>query len=251
VGDAGGKTVVVTGASKGIGRATTEAFVDQGAHVVMLARGAARLHAEAARLGDRATPIRCDISKPDDVRAAFAEVERRFGKLDVLVNNAGVGGSSPIDEIRDEDVDAVFGTNIFGALYCTRSAIPLLEAAGGGDIVNVGSEAICDPPPPLMSLYSTSKHALAAFSRYATRELRSRGIRVTHCLVGRTDTEFSSATSPEQGRDVGARLREERYFEMVTGVTSMDPADVAATITFIVSRPRTVMVDTVHVRARV
>lgn len=244
-----GKVVLVTGASKGIGRATSRMFANAGAHVVMTARGIERLEAEAADVDGDVTPIASDVSDPDSVRDLFTEVERRFERLDVLVNNAAVGAVCTIEEAGDGDIDRVIGTDLLGPLYCTRSAVPLLRRAGGGDVVNIGSEAIMPPYPPLSVLYSTAKAGLSTFSEAAARELRPEGIRVTHCVVGRTATEFGSDIPRSELRRLLERVEGEGYWEQSTGTTVMDPETVAEVITFVVSRPASQVLDVVRVRA--
>src|SRR6266540_143815 len=128
-----GRVVVVVGASAGIGLATARRCAAEGADVVMLARGRDRLVAAAAEVGDRATAIVCDITQPDSVRAAFGQIEAKFGKLDALLNVAGVARIRRIEDATDDDIAFVVGVNLLGPIYTTRAAIPLMRAAGAGD----------------------------------------------------------------------------------------------------------------------
>jgi len=244
-----GKVVLVTGASRGIGRATAAACADHGAQVVMLARRGERLRQEAKSIGGGALPIVADVSDADSVRAAFREVAARFGSLDVLVNNAGAARIRLLEECSDEDVMLQIGTNFLGAIWCTREAVPLLRKSGAGDVVNVCSESIHDPFP-LLSLYAASKGGLATFSEAMTRELRPEGIRVTLLVAGRTATEFGMDWTEEESARGYAAWGEQGYLTRVSGEGQMDPDDVADAILYAVTRPRSQMVDVLQVRAQ-
>jgi NAD(P)-dependent dehydrogenase (short-subunit alcohol dehydrogenase family) len=194
-------------------------------------------------------PVRADISDPDSVRAAFAEVEKRFGRVDVLVNNAGAARVRLLEECSDADVHLHVGTNFLGPIWCTRSAIPLLRRSEGADVVNVCSESIHDPFP-LLTLYASAKGGLATFSKAMTRELRPAGIRVTLLVSGATATEFGREWAPEDAARGYAAWREQGYLKNVSGETYMDPADVADAILYTVTRPRSQMIDVIQVRAQ-
>ena len=178
-----GKVALVTGATSGSGRAIARRFVAEGADVVMLARGKGRLVDEASALGRRAIPIVTDVGDVDSVRAAFSEVADRFGKLDILVNNAAVYRPCFVDELSDADITQQVNTNFLGPVYTCRAAIPLLRAAGGGDIVNTSSESTLDPFP-MLSMYVSTKAALEAFTKTLMHELRDDDIRVTVLVQG-------------------------------------------------------------------
>jgi NAD(P)-dependent dehydrogenase (short-subunit alcohol dehydrogenase family) len=243
------KVAVVTGGSRGIGLATARAFAERGAHVVMLARGEERLRKEAAAIGERALPLTTDITDPDAVRRTFAEIDTRFGRVDVLVNNAGVARIRHLEETSDEEVRLQVDTNFLGPIWCTRAAIPLLKKAGGGDVLNVTSESILDPYP-LLSLYASSKAGLATFSEAMNRELRPNDIRVSLLIVGRTDTEFSAEWTEEETARGYEVWEAEGFLKSNSAQTKMDPADVADTILYAVSRPRSQVLDVFRVRTR-
>jgi NAD(P)-dependent dehydrogenase (short-subunit alcohol dehydrogenase family) len=246
--DLGGRVIAVVGASAGIGKATAEAFLDRGATVVLLARGKERLDAMAAELGERAVPVAMDMADPESVRAAFAAITAQFGKLDALLNVAGVARATLIEDASDEDIAYVTGINFLGPIYTTRAAIPLLRAAGGGDIVNVSSEVTLDHLP-FMTLYSSTKAGLEGFCRDMNRELKSEKIRVSAFVVGRTRTDFSPTNI---GGDT-ASMREvwdaSGYNTRISGLEPMEPADVAETLVFLVTRPTGMMLDVMHVRS--
>jgi len=195
-----GKVALVTGASRGMGRAIAARFAAEGAEVVMLARSASELDAAAAAIGARVTPITCDVADPDAVRAAFARVKAQFGGLDVLINNAALATPSPIEEADDAAVQLEVAVNILGPLYCCREAIPLMRARGGGDIINTSSESVRRPYPHL-TLYAATKGALEAFSQGLRREVADDHIRVTVYRSGNVEGTFS------RGWDSEAKLR--------------------------------------------
>ena len=140
-GQLAGKVAAVTGATSGSGLAIAEHFAAEGTQTVLMARGEERLRALEAELGPSALGVVTDIGDPDSVRAAFAKITERFAKLDILINNVAVYTASNFEQLTDDVIDAQVRTNLLVAMYTCRAAIPLLRAAGGGDIVNTSSEA--------------------------------------------------------------------------------------------------------------
>jgi meso-butanediol dehydrogenase / (S,S)-butanediol dehydrogenase / diacetyl reductase len=136
------KVAVVTGASGGLGRRLCEAMVLAGMRVAMLSRDGGALRDLAATIGPSAEVHATDISDPAAVRSAFAAITARHGGVDVLVNNAALGHLQSIEQAEDELLQAEVGTNFLGPIYCTREAIPLMRARGGGHIVNITSESV-------------------------------------------------------------------------------------------------------------
>jgi meso-butanediol dehydrogenase / (S,S)-butanediol dehydrogenase / diacetyl reductase len=247
-----GKVAVVSGATSGSGRAVARRFVREGADVVLLARGEERLLAEAESLGARAFPIATDVGDFDSVRAAFALVEARFGKVDVLVNNAAVYKPSFVQDLSDYELRCQIDTNFLGPVLTCRAAIPLLRAAGGGDIVNTSSESTLDPFP-MLSIYVATKAALEAFSRTLMLELQDDDIRVTVVVQG---TAYDGDGSTDWGWDdddteAAMKLWTERgYLARVSGHGGGQAVDDVADVhLYIVTRPRSQMLDTVHVRS--
>jgi NAD(P)-dependent dehydrogenase (short-subunit alcohol dehydrogenase family) len=248
-----GKVAVVTGASSGSGRGIAKRFVEEGASVVMLARGRERLEAASAEFGDRAVPVATDLSDPDSVRAAFTVVEERFGKLDVLTNNAAIYRPCSVEKLSDDDINTQVRTNFLGPVYTCRSAIPLMRAAGGGDIVNVSSESTLDPFP-MLSMYVATKAALEMFDRILAEELRDENIRVTTLVQGTAFGPGGGSTDwawdPEHATEAGAMWAERGYLQRVTGhLGGQDVEDVGDVHIFIVTRPRTQKLDTVYCRS--
>ena len=199
-----GRVALVTGGSRGIGLATAQALARGGARVVLLARKAEPLAEAAAEIGDLALAIEADVSDPGAVRGAFERVARELGRLDILVNNAAIGRLHKIEHATDADILAGVGTNFLGAIYCVREAVPLMRAVGGGEIVNISSEAVLRPFPYL-SLYAATKGALETFSSALHQELKPDGIRVTLLRAGATASagfalEWDPATAEEAFR---------------------------------------------------
>jgi NAD(P)-dependent dehydrogenase (short-subunit alcohol dehydrogenase family) len=192
------KVAAVTGASSGIGRTFSEQLVERGAHVFGLARRADRLEALREQLGERFHAVRCDVRNEDEVTSAFEEVARDGGRIDVLINNAGLGQFGPVDQLTTDSWDVQFDTNIRGVFLCTRAAVPHMkrqnaESGFGGHIVNVASIAGLLGNPNL-SAYNASKFALRGFSDALMKELRNDGIKVTCIYPGSIDTAFSSVS---------------------------------------------------------
>ncbi|WP_054685244.1 SDR family oxidoreductase [Rhodothermus marinus] len=188
------KVAVVTGASSGLGRAFAIALVQKGAHVYGLARRVERLNALRDELGPRFHPIACDVTRPNDVEAAFQRVIREAGRLDILINNAGLGKMGPVDELSLEDWDVQMNTNLRGVFLCTRAAVPQMkkqnaETGFGGHIINIASVAGLIGNPNL-SAYNATKFGVRGFSEAIMKELRDHGIKVTCVYPGSVATEF-------------------------------------------------------------
>jgi NAD(P)-dependent dehydrogenase (short-subunit alcohol dehydrogenase family) len=244
-----GKVVVVAGGSAGVGRAAAELFAREGANVVILGRRKDRLDEVVSAIGTNAAAIATDISDPDAVRSAFSEVEARFGRLDVLLNVAGVARARPIEEVTDEDIATVVGTNFTGIIYTTRAAIPKMRKTGWGDIVNVSSEITSDDMP-YMTLYSSTKRALDGFTKTMTKELRGQNIRVSLVTLGSVfPTSFGDNLPPEDMERVYPLWEQDGYLTRVAGTEPLAPEMVAESMLFVVTRPRQQMTDVIHVRA--
>ena len=161
----------------------------------MLARQSPDLDAAAEHVAN-AVAITCDVANPTAVRAAFNQIGEQLGGLDALVNNAAVGHPQPIEEAVDELSQLEVQVNLLGPLYCMREAIPLLRARGGGDIVNVTSEAV-NNPYPYLGLYAATKSALETLSTAVRTEVSDENIRVAVYRSGRVKGTFSRDWDPE------------------------------------------------------
>jgi NAD(P)-dependent dehydrogenase (short-subunit alcohol dehydrogenase family) len=248
-----GKVAVVTGASSGSGRGIARRFAEEGASVVMLARGRQRLEEVAAECGHGALPLVTDVGDPDSVSAAFDAVERRFGKLDILINNAAVYRPCAVERLSDHDIIRQVSTNFLGPVYTSRAAIPLMRAAGHGDIVNTSSESTLDPFP-MLSMYVATKAALEMFDRVLAEELRDEDIRVTTLVQGTASGTGGGATDwewdPEHAGEAMELWAKLGLLNRVGGrAGGQQVVDVADVHLFIVTRPRTQKLDTVYCRS--
>jgi NAD(P)-dependent dehydrogenase (short-subunit alcohol dehydrogenase family) len=195
-----GKAAVVTGSTKGIGRAIAEALAREGANVCVSARSDDEVERTVAELNEidrgRVTGAVCDVRDYDEVRALFEHAVSEFGGLDVLVNNAGVGHFGRVEEMSPETFRAVLETNLFGVFYCCREAIPLMKRRGGGYVINVSSLAGANPHPE-MAAYNASKFALNGFSEALMQEVRHDQIKVSYVMPGSVNTSFGGDTPDE------------------------------------------------------
>ncbi len=183
-----GDVVVITGASRGLGRAVAVAVAARGSHVALLARSTADLDAVASLTGG--VPFTCDVGDPAAVRSAIDSVVDRFGRIDVVVANAGVGSYGPFTDLTDEALDALVRTNVLGVMHVVRAAVAPMAAAGRGRIVLVGSIA-GRIGVPLEAAYSATKHAVDGLGRALAAELAPQGIAVTVVNLGPIDTGFA------------------------------------------------------------
>ncbi|HVN42211.1 MAG TPA: SDR family oxidoreductase [Steroidobacteraceae bacterium] len=199
-----GQTVLVTGASSGIGREAALAFAAAGANVVLVARRAATLAkvaAAARKAGAEALVIPTDVTKPASVEACFRKAVARFGRVDVVVNNAGVMIPATVPDLRPDDLRRMLEVNLFGALAVMQSAVRQMRRQGGGHIVNVGSLAGRRGFSPLGG-YSATKFALVGLTEALRTELRGEPVYVSLVLPGVVETpmaEEASARGPAAG----------------------------------------------------
>jgi 3-oxoacyl-[acyl-carrier protein] reductase len=186
-----GKVAVVTGASKGIGAAIAKHLAAEGAAVVVnyssSKEGADRVVADVARDGGKAVAVQANVAKPADIRRLFAETKKAFGRLDVLVNNAGVYEFAPLEEITPEHFHKLFDLNVLGLLLTTQEAVKHFGPDGGA-VVNISSVA-STLAPPTTAVYSGTKAAVDAVTRSLAQELGPRKIRVNSINPGMVETE--------------------------------------------------------------
>jgi 3-oxoacyl-[acyl-carrier protein] reductase len=187
-----GQVAIVTGGSRGIGFAIARALVDRGMHVSIAGRDRKAL-AEAERaLGgsDRVLAVGADVGREEDATRLVAETVGRFGGLDVLVNNAGIGGFGPVADMTPETWRSIIDTNLTGVFYCCHAAIPHLRQRAGAWIINISSLAGKNAFPG-GGAYCASKAALNAFSEVLMQEVRYDDIRVSYIMPGSVATDFS------------------------------------------------------------
>jgi 3-oxoacyl-[acyl-carrier protein] reductase len=185
------KVAVVTGASKGIGAGIARSLAAEGAAVVVnyasSKEGADRVVAEITRKGGRAVAVQGDVSKASDVQRIFAETKKAYGKLDVLVNNAGVYQFAALGEITEEQFHRQFNTNVLGLILATQEAAKLFGPEGGS-IINIGSTA-SSVTPPATAVYTATKGAVDAVTHVLAKELGPKKIRVNSINPGMVETE--------------------------------------------------------------
>ena len=189
---------VITGCSSGFGMLAALEFARRGDSVYATMRNTAkagRLHAEAAAAGTPVEVLQLDVNDITSVGAAIEEVVRREGRIDVLVNNAGIGIEGAVEDFDDDEVLAVFETNLFGVIRVTRAVLPHMRSQGSGTIVTVGSLA-GKATAPFSGIYSASKHAVEALSDALYYELQPFGIRVVLIEPGGFETEIETNSRP-------------------------------------------------------
>jgi 3-oxoacyl-[acyl-carrier protein] reductase len=199
--DLSNKIALVTGATKGIGRAIAEALLTAGAGVAITARSEDEIGttvAELKKLGaGTAAGYVCDVRDYAQVKSIVAEVAKEFGGLDILINNAGVGIFASVESMPVEDFRAVLETNVFGVFYCCHEAIPLMKERGGGYIINLSSLAGANPHPK-MAAYNASKFGLNGFSEALMQEVRHDNIKVSYIMPGSVNTHFGGDTPGDE-----------------------------------------------------
>ncbi len=185
------KVAVVTGASKGIGAGIAKGLAAEGAAVVVnyasSKEGADRVVAEITERGGKAVAVQGDVSRASDVQRLFAETKRAFGKLDVLVNNAGVYQFAALEEITEDHFHRQFNTNVLGLILATQEAVKLFGPEGGS-IINIGSTA-SQVTPPATAVYTATKSAVDAVTHVLAKELGPKKIRVNSINPGMVETE--------------------------------------------------------------
>jgi len=185
------RVAVVTGASKGIGAGIAKSLAAEGASVVVnyssSKEGAERVVAEIVKKGGRAVAVQGDVSKTADVQRLFAETQKAFGTLDVLVNNAGVYEFAALGEVTEEQFHRLFNTNVLGLILTTQEAVKRFGAEGGS-IINIGSTT-SSLTPPTTAVYTATKGAVDDLTHVIAKELGSKKIRVNSINPGMVETE--------------------------------------------------------------
>jgi NADP-dependent 3-hydroxy acid dehydrogenase YdfG len=239
-----GAVALVTGASSGIGEATAEVLAREGAAVAILARRADRLEQLAARLDNKPLVIEADVTSESEARGAVERTASELGRLDILINNAGVMLLGPVLEAPLEEWQRMLDVNLAGFLYCARAALPhLLSAAedgprGTADLVNISSVAgrIARAGS---AVYNMTKHGVGAFSEALRQEISGRHVRVSVIEPGATATELSGHNRPEVRDAIQQRF---------AGVERLQATDIADAIRYVVTRPRHVLINEIMIR---
>lgn len=198
-----GKVVIVTGGATGIGRGISEVLAREGARVVLGNRNVERGEEAASAIrdaGGEAHFVRCDVTSEDDCRQLVAEAVRRYGRLDALVNNAGIFPRATLEETTGELWDQIFDVNLKGAFYCCKYAVPEIRKQGGGSLINIGSANAYVGTPNLFA-YSISKGAMITMTRNLAAALAPDNIRVNFVNPGWVITEMEIDIQAEEGHD--------------------------------------------------
>jgi short-subunit dehydrogenase len=228
-----GKVAIITGASSGIGEATARELAARGASVVLASRAAGKLEAlrhEISASGGVALVVETDVSDRDSVEAMVGRAVEELGSLNVLVNNAGLGLSGKVAEVRAEDVRHVFEVNTVGPLNCIQSALP--HMGEGGHIINVSS-VVGRRAIPKVGAYCASKFALNALTDALRVEIADRGITVTSVYPGTTRTSFRENSRRTRDEKRGWRpsgVTPERVAQKIADAAERGPRDVYVTL---------------------
>jgi len=239
--DLTGKVVAVTGASSGIGQATALACAKAGAAVSLAARREDRIAELAAQInadGGRALAMRTDVGEEHEAKEFVERTNTELGRLDVLVNNAGVMLLGPIEGAPTEEWRRMIHVNLFGVLYCTHAALPLMRAQGSGHIVNVSSVAGRFARAG-SGVYNLTKFGVGAFSEALRQEGVESGVRVTTIEPGAVATELPVHNRPHVLEQMAKRF---------AGIEPLAASDIANAIVYAISQPANVSVNEVLVR---
>ncbi|MCW5963313.1 MAG: SDR family oxidoreductase [Bryobacterales bacterium] len=227
-----GKVALVTGASKGIGLAIAHRLLTDGASVAICGRNQAALAAAESQLvrdfpAARVLAVQADVSKLAEVRRLVSSVQDRFSRLDVLVNNAGVGVFRSVGDLSPEEWHAMLDTNLSGVYYCCHEALPLLKGAGSSFIINIGSLAGRNAFAGGAG-YNASKFGLLGFSEALMLDHRYDGVRVSCVMPGSVDTEFGHSGTGKPWK--------------------IQPEDIADTVAHLLAMPERTLISRVEVR---
>jgi NADP-dependent 3-hydroxy acid dehydrogenase YdfG len=239
-----GTVALVTGASSGIGEATAEVLARQGARVALVARRRDRLESLAEKLDGDPVVIEADVGQREQAEGAVKTAVDECGRLDIVINNAGVMLLGPIQDAPVEEWDRMLSVNVAGLLYTAHAALPhLLKAAEGdprqvADLVNISSVA-GRVARNGSGVYNLTKHGVGAFSESLRQEVTKRHVRVALVEPGAVSTELASHNRPEIQEVIGKRFSE---------MERLEAEDIADAICYVVTRPRHVAINEVLVR---
>jgi len=229
------KTVIITGASSGIGQAAARRFYESGSCVVLVARSADRLHALATELGadaDRVLVLPADVSEEGAAERIVAQTVQRFGGVDILVNNAGRGMFTPVGDIDGAELRHLFEVNLFGPLSLIQVVLPVMKEQETGVIVNVSS-IVGQVATPMSGGYCATKFALVGLSDSLRMDLRGSGVKVVTVYHGATETAFAdSALGTTQPRQAprGFAVQPDRVAQAILRGVQRESRDVYVTL---------------------
>ncbi|HBP31368.1 MAG: SDR family NAD(P)-dependent oxidoreductase [Advenella sp.] len=221
------KVAIVTGGGSGIGFAIAKKLIEEGAYVVVTGRRAKVLADAVERLGEKATGIATDVTNLSSLKSMFVDVKQKYGRIDILVANAGGGLHAPLGKITEEQIDSQFSTNVKGVVLTVQEALPLLGS--GSSVVIVGSTSSVDPGPT-MSIYGATKAAVRNMVRSWISELRGTGIRINILSPGPTNTDALREGFGDHAQEGLAQLREKSPMGRIG-----EPEEIAAVAAFLAS----------------
>jgi len=223
--DLSGKNVLVTGSTRGIGRAIAETLAKAGARVAVVGRDLKKAQEAATAIGNGSQGFACDVTDTSAVTKLVSDVEAAFGSIDVLVNNAGITRDNLVMRLKDDDWDAVINANLRGAFAAIRAVSRGMMKRRGGRIINISS-IIGIIGNKGQANYAASKAGLIALTKSVAKELGSRNILVNAVAPGFIETEMTAGMTPEAREGLGKQIALERLGT---------PQDVAATVAFLAS----------------
>lgn len=234
------RVALVTGGSKGIGHEVALRLATEGCHVAVAGRDVERMVEVARKIenaGCRSLAVKMDVTKNQEVNRGFQRVKKRLGRLDILVNCAGLGFKGPLEEIRTQDIRQQIDVNLIGVIECCRRAIPLMKEQEEGCIINIASIA-GSVGVPNMAVYAATKWAVRGLGLSLSQELRKSNIRVHNVCPGSVDTDFfENLPDDDPDRRVDPELR-------------LKPTDVAEAVVYLATLPDRAKVEELFIGAR-
>ena len=230
-----GKVALVTGAGRGIGRSVALRLAGLGATVVVSSRTDGEIKSTANEItesGGKALAVKADVSLEREVEQLFARIESEFGRLDILINNAGIGLFGPLDEFPVAEFDRVMAVNLKGTFMCCQQAMQIMRPAGQGYIINISS-VVGFKGYPGQSAYTASKHGIMGLTKSLAVEAQEDGIRVSAILPGGVDTGLVREARPDLESDC-----------------LLSPDDIAQAVEYLLSLSERAAVDEIYIRRR-
>ena len=227
------KVAVVTGAGRGIGRAVALMLGGAGAHVVAAARTESEVESVAAEIASRGGSARAavvDISNEDDIKRLFECVQKEHHRLDVLINNAGIGSYGKLADFETTELDRLYAVNLRGTFLCCREAMRLMIPQASGYIINVSS-VVGFKGYPEQSGYTAMKHGIMGLTKSLAAEAQEHGIRISSILPGGVDTDLVRQARPDLARDA-----------------LMQPEDIAQAVEYLLALSPRAAVDQIYIR---
>ena len=233
------KVVIITGASRGIGRAVALEFANQKANVVVSARTISELHIIEKNItsqGANCLAIKCDVTKKNEVDSLAKSCFERFGTIDILVNNAGMGIYGMVHEVSEQDFDTMVNINFKGVFLCTKSVLPFMMNQQSGHIITVSSVA-AKKPIPNMAVYCGTKYALEGFCKTLAKEVKSHNIRVSMIYPGMVNSHFRDGMKNRSPYSEGQKSM------------MIQNKDIARSITFIAQQEPNALIEELEITA--